>query len=225
MGKHATKCAITPHGCDFFTPDTTDSLTRTFYEARMKDLRERLKPKRYDHSVRVAETARMLAQHYGVDEKAAQLAGLLHDWDKDFDDADEQMRARIFEIDIHPTVIETMPRLLHGPTAAAALGRTYPQISPEVLQAIARHTTGAVGMSELDMIVYIADALEPGRDFEGLNELRDMVGEVELETLFLRTFRHIMLSLIDGNRRFHPQTATIWNYYIERERTRNQLKG
>lgn len=225
MSKQRSDNLITPDDHDFFTFDERDALSREFYDARVQDLKQRLKPKRFEHSLGVADTARALAEAYGLDADTAQLAGLLHDWDKDFNDTDAQKRARVFEVDLHPAVIETMPRLLHGPTAAASLGRIYPQLPPEVLQAIARHTTGAVGMSDLDMVVYIADALEPGRDFDGLAELRGAVGEIELEELFLRTFRHILLSLIDGKRRFHPQTGTIWNYYVERDRARKHLKG
>ncbi|MEY8562165.1 bis(5'-nucleosyl)-tetraphosphatase (symmetrical) YqeK [Eggerthellaceae bacterium 3-80] len=225
MSKQSLPVVLPANEQDYYTFDDRDPLTSAFYDARQNDLKARLKPKRYEHSVRVAQTAGKLAKLYGVDEDTARLAGLLHDWDKDFNDADAQKRARVLGVDLHPAVIETMPRLLHGPTAAAALGRIYPQLPPEVLQAIARHTTGAVGMSDLDMIVYIADALEPGRDFAGLDQLRDVEGELELEELFLQTFRHILISLIDGKRRFHPQTATIWNYYVERNRARSSMKG
>ena len=71
-------------------------------------------------------------------------------------------------MDVDPYVLDTMPRLLHGPTAAAELVRAYPDLSADVVQAIARHTAAAVGMSDLDMIIYIADAIEPSRDFDGL---------------------------------------------------------
>ena len=72
-------------------------------------------------------------------------------------------------VDVHPYVLDTMPRLLHGPTAAAELERAYPDLPADVVQAIARHTAAAVGMSDLDMIIYIADAIEPSRDFDGLD--------------------------------------------------------
>ena len=65
-------------------------------------------------------------------------------------------------------------------TAAVALGHAFPELPPKVLAAVERHTLGAVDMSDLDMIVYIADALEPGRKGKMVQKLREKVGELEL---------------------------------------------
>lgn len=117
------------------------------------------------------------------------------------------------------------PRLLHGPTAAAELVRAYPDLSADVVQAIARHTAAAVGMSDLDMIIYIADAIEPSRDFDGLDELRAAIGAVPLEELFMMTFNHILLTLVERRRRLHPATVEVWNHYVARSRDAKAEKG
>ena len=109
-----------------------------------------------------------------------------------------------------------MPRLLHGPTAAVELAREFPAIGADVLQAIARHTSAEVGMSDLDMIVYTADAIEPLRPFDGMAVVRDSIGNVSLEELFLATFQHVIGFLVEKKRRMHPDTVEVWNYYIER---------
>ena len=186
-----------------------DVLSDAFFDARERDLKKRLKPKRFEHARGVSKTAASLAETYGVDVRKARLAGLLHEWDKEYD----------------PYVLDTMPRLLHGPTAAAELERAYPDLPADVVQAIARHTAAAVGMSDLDMIIYIADAIEPSRDFDGLDELRAAIGAVPLEELFMMTFNHILLTLVERRRRLHPATVEVWNHYVARSRDAKAEKG
>ena len=193
-----------------------DALSDAFLEARARDLRERLGRRRFEHTLGVAGTAARLARTYGVDERKARLAGLLHDWDKAYDDAGIRVRVEELGLAVYPYAFEVMPWLLHGPTAAAALARAFPCLPRDVVQAIARHTAGAVGMTGLDMVVYVADALEPGRDYAGRDDIRALVGRVPLEELYLATFRHVFLSLVERRKRIHPQSIEIWNYYLAR---------
>ena len=82
-----------------------------------------------------------------------------------------------------------------------ALGRAFPELPPEVLAAVERHTLGAVDMSDLDMIVYIADALEPGRKGKMVQKLREKVGELELRDLFLEVYAYWVQLIME---RRHP---------------------
>lgn len=196
-----------------------DTLSQAFYDARQDELMKRLKPRRFTHALGVSRMAERLAGLYGVDTRKARLAGLLHDWDKNYDDEGIRRRVEELGLTIDAYVLEEMPQLLHGPTAAAALARDYPTMPRDVVQAIARHTTSATDMTDLDMIVYVSDALEPGRDYEGLDDLRALAGTVPLEELYVETFRHILLDLIERRRRVYPQTLDIWNHYIARVRS------
>ncbi len=182
---------------------------------RMKKLlKERLSSKRYDHSKRVAKTAEELALIYGEDENKARMAGLLHDWDKGLTLEEQRHRVEQFELDIDPVIITDMPYLLHGPTAAAALGAEFPELGRDVLQAISRHTSGAPNMTPLDMIVYTADLIEPGRDYKRVKAIRKSVGKVSLQELYFLAFKNIYEFLIGQNRMMHPQTADVWNHLI-----------
>ncbi len=192
---------------------TDGSLTDEFYEQARKRLKERLDRKRYEHSLSVSDMAVRLARAYGVDERKARLAGLLHDWDKDYSDDEARARARDLGVKANPVVLDSMPRLLHGPTAALDLAREYPEIGDDVL-----HTSAEVGMTDLDMIVYTADAIEPLRPFDGMAAIRDRIGEASLEELFLATFQHVIAFLVEKKRRMHPDTVSVWNYYVERSR-------
>lgn len=204
-----------------------DALSDAFLAARERDLEKRLKRRRFEHVMGVSDTAASLAEAYGADVRKARLAGLLHDWDKDFDDDGIRARARVLGVDaaIDPYVFDSMPRLLHGPTAAAALREDFPCIPDDVLQAVARHTAAAIGMSDLDMIIYIADAIEPSRRFDGLDRLRAAMGTVPLEELFMMTFNHILSMLVERRRRLHPATVEVWNYYVSRSREAAGGKG
>ena len=195
-----------------------DVFSKAFYDARKAELEQRVSAKRFKHSLGVAETCAQLAEEYGVDVKKARLAGLLHDWDKGYDD--EQARARVLELgmegEIDPHVVADMPGTLHGITAARALGQEHPGIPADVLQAISRHTTAAIDMSPLDMVLYIADAIEPNRQFGRIDELRAKVGKSTLEQLYFETYEYWVFLLFERRKPLHPDTIVIWNDYTSR---------
>lgn len=205
-----------------------DVLSEAFFEARRAELAQRVKPKRFEHSLGVSATAARMARIYGADEGLARLAGLLHDWDKGYDDAG--ILARVEELGLSEQLADylDMPHLLHGPTAAAALKRDFPQLPDDLLESIRLHTTGAVDMSDLDMIVYTADAIEPSRDYPGIDALRDLVGAVDLQELYFSTFQHVLENLVQRRKRIHPDTVTVWNHYVACDKARKaeqRMKG
>ena len=193
-----------------------DALSKEFYKARKAELETRVSPKRFKHSMGVSKACVQLAKAYGLDERKARLAGLLHDWDKGLDD--DGARARVYELgmedEVDPFVVENMPAVLHGNTAARALARDFPSIPGDVLQAIDRHTTADEHMSQLDMVLYIADAIEPGRQFGRIDELRAAVGTCSLEELYFKTYEYWVFLLFERGRPLHPDTIRIWNSYL-----------
>ena len=193
-----------------------DALSDEFYAARERDLRKRLKPKRFRHVQGVAQAALDMARAYGVDARKAHLAGLLHDWDKCYHDDEIRRRALDLGLEVDPLVLDDIPQVLHGHTAAVALGREFPELPADVLQAIDRHTTGACDMTDLDMIVYVADAIEPSRTYGEVDKLRGLVGKVPLEELFLKTYQHCFAMLVDRGKCMDPQTVIVWNHYAAR---------
>lgn len=190
-----------------------DALSDEFYEQMRAKAKERVSKKRFKHMKGVAKTAKRLAEVYGVDPHAAQLAGILHDWDKDLDN--DQIRCKVkalgLEDHVGPWVAENMPQVVHGPTAAAELARDYPEIPAEVLEAIDKHTTASRSMSDLDKIIYIADALEPTRTFDKADELRAMIGTVSLDELYREVYGFWIEALIGMGALLHPSTLEIWN--------------
>ena len=184
-----------------------------FFAARREELAGRVGPRRFRHSLGVSDTAGALARAYGADEAQARLAGLLHDWDKGYDDPSILARARDVGLELSDE-LRAMPRVLHGMTAARALGRAFPELSPELLRAIERHTLGAEDMGDLDMILYIADALEPGREGRQVDGLRSMVGKVSLRELFVAVYAHWVELMMERKSRIYSKTVDIWNAYM-----------
>lgn len=183
------------------------------YERMSALAKKRVSKKRFKHMEGVARTAEQLARSYGADPALARLAGILHDWDKDLDN--DQIREKARELGIQEEVgewvAENMPQVLHGPTAAADLERRFPGIPSEVISAIRKHTIASREMSDLDKIIYIADALEPGRRFDEVQKLRAMMGVASLDELYFQVYRFWIQALVDKGCLLHPDTLAIWN--------------
>lgn len=207
-------------GSEQHSSQNMDALSKEFYQSRKAEMQQRVSAKRFEHIKGVAKTAKKLAEVYGADPRKAKLAGLLHDWDKNYDDEGIRARAAEVGLEVEPIVLECMPQTLHGMTASRALRRDYPCIPDDVLQAVDRHTTAAPDMSDLDMIVFIADCLEPGRQFGRCDELRGLIGQVCLEELFFQVQGYWITLIINRGRTMHPSTGETWNYYALRHAQR-----
>jgi predicted HD superfamily hydrolase involved in NAD metabolism len=125
---------------------------------------------RYAHILRVARTAERLARAHGVDTRQARVAGLLHDLARLY--PGERLLRECAERGLAIDAFERAnPVVLHA-RLGAELARDWFGVEDEaVLAAIRKHTLAAATMSPLDEIVYLADGLEPGRDFDGRAEL------------------------------------------------------
>lgn len=130
-----------------------------------------LKKSRVNHVLGCAETARKLAQRYGEDETVAYRAGLLHDVTKAIDGEDQLLLVEKYGILIRDYERKN-PKLLHAKTGAAVAKYVFGE--PEaVVDAICWHTTGRPDMPPMEKILYLADYMEPNRDFPGVEELRE----------------------------------------------------
>jgi nicotinate-nucleotide adenylyltransferase len=137
-------------------------------------LRQLLTDKRLLHSLLVASTARDLARRHGVSEDQAAMAGLMHDCAKCLPLAQQQRIARESRLLLDRETLQS-ENLLHGPVGAVVAEREFGVRDPNVLSAIRCHTTGKVGMLPLDMIVYLADKIEPSRrSYPALEKVREL---------------------------------------------------
>jgi predicted HD superfamily hydrolase involved in NAD metabolism len=197
---------------------SVDIYSDAFYESTLLRVKKRVDDERFEHILSVSATCELLAKVYGVDEKRARLAGALHDWDKCLSNKKVVKKARKLKLDkkIDPVVIEYMPKLLHGPTAAFSLKKEIPELPDDILHAIEVHTIACQNMSNLDMVLYVADAIEPTRSYPELDELTSLIGKVSLEELFYAVYRAWTVKLILNRRLLHPDTLSIYNSLVKK---------
>ncbi len=193
-------------------------LKKIYIDARKK-LEKRLTSYRLLHSISVSDIAVLMANVYEVDTSYAQVAGLLHDWDKNYSDAELIKRAKKFEIEL-PDDPHNLAFLLHAQTGAEAVAREYPELPFEIIQAIARHTSAAIDMSDLDMLIYVADMIEPLRTAPNLKPLRSLAGNIPLEELFIKCYQETLDHLIRRRRYIHPDSVAVWNAYAAKDQGR-----
>lgn len=179
------------------------------------------KKRRLDHTLSVARTAEHLAVMYGVDPFLARVAGLLHDWDKVVPRNELLARARRFGIDLG-VPLESVEPLLHGMVAARELPERYPHLPVEVWHAIACHTSAAEDMNPLDMVLFVADGIEPlRRSSPGIDKTRSLVGQVSLGDLFWNAFVGGIIFVLETGRYLFPRTIDIYNSLARSRALRN----
>ena len=136
-------------------------------------VRSRLSDKRYEHTINVKKMAVKLAKHYGTDPEQAALAALLHDAAKEL--PKDEMRAIMQAYPEYAQGGEARPTPVWHGICAAILARTEWGVTDEaVLSAIACHTAGKAGMTQLDKILYLADMTSAERDWPGVEKLRKL---------------------------------------------------
>ena len=135
--------------------------------------RERLSDKRYDHTVRVADPAEGLARTHGLDPARTRLSALLHDAARETEPEEFLVLAEEWDLSVGEPERQS-PKLLHGPVAAELARRELGVDDEEVLSAIRAHTVGAAGMGPLALALYVADKIEPARDYPSVQRIRDL---------------------------------------------------
>lgn len=175
----------------------------------IKEIKEKLKTaldeKRYNHSISVADEAVRLAKRYGYDEDKAYLAGLVHDCAKCITYSDAIKSG--CELDRETLAC---PGVVHAPVGAYVAEREYGITDIEILDAIRYHTVAREKMTLLDKIIYLADIIEPYRDFDGVEELRKLCNE-DLDLAFCEALRRSVVFNIEKGNIIHPNTLYAWN--------------
>ena len=184
-------------------------------------LQQSLKPKRYEHSVRVYRTALKMAEHYHADEEKVAVAALIHDCGRQIPKEDSVARAKELGIPVDP-VEEAQPILLHAKLGVYYAIHKY-GVNPddrEVLDAIRYHTTGRPGMSLLEKIVFVADYIEPNRDkAPNLEKVRALAFE-DLDLTVIKVIEDTLNYLKDKAKSIDPMTKETHDYYIKERNTK-----
>ena len=129
-----------------------------------------LKHKRIPHVLGTEQEAIRLAERYGADVEKARVGALLHDCTKKLDMEAQLALCRHYGIQLDELEQKAL-KLLHAKTGAA-IARDVFGVDEEIYSAILWHTTGHANMTLLEKILYLADYIEPSRDFPGVDKLR-----------------------------------------------------
>ncbi len=131
-----------------------------------------LKPSRVAHVLGCRDTAVKLAKVWGADETDAARAALLHDITKALDGPLQLVLCRAYGMELDNFSVHN-PKTLHALTGSMVAQRIFKE-NDAVVSAIRSHTTGKADMNMLEKIIYVADYMEPNRDFPDVEEMRHL---------------------------------------------------
>lgn len=171
-----------------------------------EEVSQRLSSKRFEHSKQVAKTAAELALKWGCDPDQAYLAGLLHDVAREMPLSMQVELLKYEGIDLLPEEEKTSA-LLHASVSAIVTREDFGIDDPEILEAIVQHTIGGTNMSPLGRILYLADAIEPGRDYRGVEKIRKLAYQ-DLDQALLAAYDNTIGYLKDHQCWIHPVTLS-----------------
>ncbi len=161
--------------------------------------------KRFSHTLAVASTARKLAKNHGVDPLKAEIAAILHDCAKCMPLSEMQSICREHALTLDALTLAS-GNLLHSIAGSYLAATEYGVQDPDILRAISCHTTGKVGMTKLDMVVFLADKIEPTReDYPTLQKVR-MLAPLSLERAMLASLEGTAAFVKSGSHPLHPQS-------------------
>jgi predicted HD superfamily hydrolase involved in NAD metabolism len=168
---------------------------------------------RYVHTIGVMETAIELANRFGADEKKAELAAIFHDYAKFR--SKEEMKKIIVEQELPSDLLLHNDELWHAPVGAYLVEREAGIKDLEILNAIRFHTSGRPNMTLLEKIIYVADYIEPGRHFPGVEEVRDMAKE-SLNEALIKAIQNTIVFLMKKKQPIYPDTFLTYNDLVKK---------
>lgn len=184
-----------------------------------KRLKKKLTPDRYEHSLSVSYTAVALAMRYGYDLEKAELAGLLHDCARQYDN--QIIYEKCLKKGLTVTKDEEKSKvLLHARYGSYMAAHKYGIDDPEILSAIEFHTTGCPDMTLLEKIIYIADYIEPRRYKAANLERMRQLAFIDLDQALFEIMTGILQYLDESHAMIDQQTQEACSWYREQDKTR-----
>jgi predicted HD superfamily hydrolase involved in NAD metabolism len=179
-------------------------------EEAKKLVKPHLTTARYEHTLRVADTAMQLGNRFAYDGEliTIALAAIFHDYAK-YRSLDE-MRRWIMNSSLPKDLLDYHHELWHGPVGSILIDREYGISDSEIKDAIYYHTTGRANMGNLEMIIFLADYIEPGRNFPGLDQVREMAEQDLIKACWMVSRNNISY-LMQKEATIYPDTIHAYN--------------
>ncbi|WP_137597373.1 bis(5'-nucleosyl)-tetraphosphatase (symmetrical) YqeK [Paucilactobacillus kaifaensis] len=174
-------------------------------------LQHTLTKTRFEHVLRVEQTALQLALQNDVSLEKASIAGLTHDYAKQRPNQD--FIKVIQENKMDPDLLNYGNAIWHGVVGAELVKQELHVWDEDILNAIRHHTTGAQVMSKLEQVIYMADYIEPGRDFPGVVEARQIT-QASLSAGVAYQTKQTLQYLIEHDKAVYPKTIATYNAWV-----------
>ncbi|MEH7236097.1 bis(5'-nucleosyl)-tetraphosphatase (symmetrical) YqeK [Bacillus sp. JJ1562] len=180
-------------------------------EKALEIVKEQLTGHRYQHTLGVMETAIQLSKRFNVDVKKAETAAIFHDYAK-FRPKDE-MKQIIIDQHMSSDLLFHNTELWHAPVGAYLVKTEVGIEDEEILDAIRFHTSGREKMTLLEKVIFVADYIEPGRHFPGVEEGRELAKQ-DLDNALIYALRNTIMFLAKKNQAIYPDTLRTYNSLI-----------
>lgn len=181
----------------------------------LKEIERKIKKvmpgKLYRHSMNTLKFASLIAEEFRdkIDILSLYTACILHDYGKIFNCEELLKIAEENKLEISDFELNTPP-LLHGSVGDYLVSGHFNISDDKILKAIRFHTTGYCNMSMEDKILFIADKVEEGRKYEGVENLRTLALK-NINLCLLEVYKNNIIYIVRGNKLLHPDTTRIWN--------------
>ena len=186
-------------------------------EAQKNKLRNALPDRRYNHSVRVAETAASYAEQYGYPVEKAYCAGLLHDCGKIYSPQEILLIALDKGLILSDAQKDMPEEMLHAQVGAFVAESEFGISDSEILEAISKHQSGAEDMTVLDNIVRLADITEPERTSASAVQMRELA-KISMEEALLYGLRETINKCVNEDLYLEPVAAVYYNCLLYNKR-------
>ncbi|MCR3922519.1 MAG: bis(5'-nucleosyl)-tetraphosphatase (symmetrical) YqeK [Firmicutes bacterium] len=178
-----------------------------------KQLKQVLSPALYAHCAGVSSTAGVLATSLGCDVSKARVAGWLHDCAREWPSAKLLHHAQTNSIEVDAITLRS-PVILHAPIGAL-LAQQWGVTDTDILAAIRTHTLGTPDMTLLAQIIYLADKIEPNRQYPCVDELRQLA-KLDFHQALIQTTAHTISFILHKQQAIHPVSLSYWNWLINK---------
>lgn len=185
------------------TPFTRDQL--------VAKLKKSLTDSRFQHCLRVEQTAIDLAEKNHVDIQRAAIGGLVHDYAKQRSDSDFIEAIKAYHLDRE--LLNYGNAIWHGVVGWLFVKNELHINDIEILNAVRYHTVGHEFMTPIEQIVYMADYIEPARDFPGVDEARKVTFDSLQDGVAYQTQKTLSY-LVAHNKPVFPQTIVTYNSWV-----------
>lgn len=179
-----------------------------------QELSEILSPKRFNHSINVAEQSVILAKMHGENKEKAYLAGLVHDSCKEISKQEQLKIINKFGI-ILTDIEKNEPNIWHGYAASGYITEKWGITDPEVCSAVKYHTCGRGDMSLLEKIVFVADLTSLDREYPDSAKIRE-ISMQSLDAAIYNCYLYIIPFILNRKGQITQNTLDCYNCAVKK---------